>query len=354
MNKMKIVWLTNNINQMGGIEQVICGLSNYFSEALGYSVEIISINSSQSNIFYTLNESVYVKHCCIDWREQTFLKLVAHVGNIMSNLDADYLITCHPTISYAALLNKRKFNGKVIVTQHSASESFSKKRLYCNAVMFRFADKFVVLNKTDQDIYKKLGCSSIVIPNANFRFVNNRSSLNNKTILAVGRLEKVKGFDFLLESFSMVAPAHPDWKVCICGGGSCESQLKKQAVDLGISEQVVFPGAVKNMEDYFMQTSVFALSSRSEGFPLVLLEAMSFGIPVVSFNLSAPEKILSDGGGFIVEFGNVSEFAKKLDLLMSDNSLCKQMGDEAYTSSGKYSVSEISEHWKNLFCTLKS
>ena len=109
---MKIAWLTNNINQFGGIEQVICGLSNYYSTELGYKVEIISINSSTDNIFYPLNTSVQVHHCGLDWRQQTFRKLLHLVRNIMGSLDADILLTCHPTISYAAILNKKIFKGK--------------------------------------------------------------------------------------------------------------------------------------------------------------------------------------------------------------------------------------------------
>lgn len=349
---MKIAWLANNINQLGGIEQVICGLSSYFSAELKHSVEIISINSREGGAFYPLDKSVQIRHCALDWREQTFRKLHRLVGDVMRELDADILLTCHPTISYAAVLNKKKFRGPVIVTQHSACDSYSKKRMYCNAALFRFADQFVVLTESDRRIYQKLGCRSIVIPNANFRPAAARSSLDQNLVLAAGRIEEVKGFDRLIEAFSKVSENHTDWKLCICGGGSLEDQLRKQAYALGLSERVLFPGSVKNMQDYFLNSSIFALSSRSEGFSLVLVEAASFGLPVVSFDLPAACEILENGGGLLVPQGDVRGFAEKLDALMSDANLRNRISDEALAASEHYRIPVIAERWMHLFRSL--
>lgn len=346
---MKIAWLTNNINQFGGVEQVICGLSSYFSGKLKHEVEIISLNSHSGGVFYPLDEAVQIRHCGLDWRNQTFRRLLTLVSNVMGRVDADILLTCHPTISYAAVLNKNKFRGRVVVTQHSACDSFSKKRLYCNAALFRLADQFVVLTEDDRSVYQKLGCSSIVIPNANFMPTNTRSSLEQKMILAAGRMEAVKGFDRLIAAFSLVAKRHPGWKLCICGGGSLENHLKTQVETLGLHEKVIFPGSVKNIHDYYMKASVFALPSHSEGFSLVLVEAMAAGIPVVSFNLPAAVEILDNGGGLLVPQGDICAFSEKLELLMSDEDLRKELGAKAYVSSEKYDISAIAERWMQLF-----
>lgn len=351
---MKIAWLTNNINQFGGIEQVICGLSSYFAAELKHEVEIISVNSNSGGAFYPLDKTVRIRHCGLDWREQTFRKLLTLVGGVLDGLDADILLTCHPTISYAAVLCKRKFHGRLIITQHSACDSFSKKRLYCNAALFRFADQFVVLTQNDRSIYKKLGCRSIVIPNANFRPSCARASLEQKMILAAGRMETVKGFDRLIAAFSQISERHHDWMLCICGGGSLENQLKAQAESLGVSEKVLFPGSVQNMHEYFLNSSVFALSSHSEGFPLVLVEAISFGLPVVSFSLPAAREILADGGGILVPQGDVCELSEKLEMLVLDADLRKKIGKEAFASSQKYTIPEVSARWMRLFRKLLS
>lgn len=109
---------------------MVCGLSNYFSKELGHELKIISINSSESHVFFPLDSSVEILHCGLDWHTQTFSKLCKLIGRTLRTLDADILITCHSTISYAVILNKRKFRGKVVVTQHSAVDSFSKKGTY--------------------------------------------------------------------------------------------------------------------------------------------------------------------------------------------------------------------------------
>ena len=346
---MRIAWLTNNINQLGGVEQVICGLSDYFAGELKYEVQIISINSQSSHIFYSLNDAVRVVHCGLDWREQTFRKLKKLVGTYMDNLDADSLITCHPTISYAVLMNKRKFKGRIVVTQHSACIGLTRKRLWCNALMFRLADQFVVLSENDRHIYQKMGCDALVIPNANFRPVQARSSLNTKMILAAGRIEEVKGFDRLVQAFAQIADGNQEWKLCICGGGTLEGKLKEQIEQLHLTERIILPGSVQNMEDYFQQASVFALSSRSEGFSLVLVEAMSFGVPTVSFALPAPEEILNNGGGFLVPQGDIGVFAEKLEQLIQDDALRKETGECAYAAAEQYRIPCIAARWTELF-----
>lgn len=349
-NKMKITWIVNNINQIGGIEQVVCGLSNYFSKSLGHQVEIISINTnSEATPFFYIEESVGIRHCGLDWREQNFYKLYRLVSKILTSLDSDVLITCHPTISNAVLLNKKRFNGKIVVTQHSANDSFTKKRLLCNAFMFRMADAFVVLTETDRKLYEALKCPVRIIPNANFKLIHNHSTLNEKIILAAGRIETVKGFDILIDAFFMLANKYPDWNLCICGSGSEEKQLKKQISARHLSDRVLLPGAVKNIDEYMCNASVFALSSRSEGFSLVLIEAMSHGLPIVSFNLPAVQEICKGKGGLVAKQRDAFEFASELDKMLASDALRQKLGGEGIELSKKYSVASISELWMELF-----
>lgn len=346
---MKISWIVNNINQLGGIEQVVCGLSHYFSKELGHELKIISINSSESHVFFPLDSSVEILHCGLDWHTQTFSKLCKLIGRTLRTLDADILITCHSTISYAVILNKRKFHGKVVVTQHSAVDSFSKKRHLCNALLFRFADKFIVLTENDRRAFARLHCASEVIPNASFIQNDYRSSLEQKVIVSVGRLEEVKGFDRLIDAFAAVSSKFPEWKLCICGSGSVEDSLRRQISAHGLTDRVLLPGAVKNIDEYMRNASIFALSSHSEGFSLVLVEAMSHGLPTVSFDLPAVREICGGTAILFAQQGNINDFSQKLDTLMSSDSLRISLGQSAYEISKKYSIPSISNRWMSLF-----
>lgn len=346
---MKIAWIVNNINQMGGIERVVCGLSGTFASYFGYSVEIISINSFEDQLFFPLHESVGVRHCKLDWREETFSRLSKLIGEILTELDADVVLTCHPTISYAAVCNKRKLRGKLVVTQHNSNAHFRKIKLWLNAFLYRYADKFVVLTTSDRNSYSRMGCKAEVIPNACFNAVTEPSRLDNKQILAVGRIEQVKGFDMLIDAFSMVSPNHPEWKLCICGGGTVQEELRLQAARLGISDKVIFPGQVKEMDDYYRNSSVFALSSRNEGFALVLIEAMSYGLPVVSFELPSIADIIGEEECLVAPQGDVQKFAEYLNCILSDEALRVRLGQKARELANKYTPVNVAEHWITLF-----
>ena len=349
---MKITWMVNNINQVGGIEQVVCGLSNYFTEKLNYELEIVSINSLSSRVFYRLCESVKIEHCGLDWREATFTALLKIVGEKMKETNSDILITCHPTISYAVLLSKRNFKGKVVVTQHSATDSFTKKRFFMNAFLFRFADAFIVLNEEDKKQYRKMWCLAEMIPNANSNSAKTLVDYTEKVIVAAGRMEDVKGFDRLIDAFAMVTEKYPEWKLCICGSGTLEKKLKKQISDLGITDKVILPGFIKNINDYMHNASIFAISSHSEGFSLVLIEAMSHGLPVVSFDLPAVREISGGKGILIAQQDNVGEYASMLEKLLSSEELRRENGREAYEISKKYKIDSVSKMWINLFYRL--
>lgn len=188
---MKIAWIVTNINQLGGIEKVVCCLSNQFACKEKLSVQIISIFTKETNTFYPLEDNVTVKHLNYDWRTDSRLKFTRMIGKLMSSIDADIIMTCHHRTSYAVLLNRWRFKGKVVVTQHITNDCFTTKVRIANKIMFRFADKFIVLTKSDKQQYEKALCKAEIIRNANFDTVANPSGLTEKTILAAGRLEAV-------------------------------------------------------------------------------------------------------------------------------------------------------------------
>lgn len=307
---MRITWLVNNINQVGGIEQVVCGLSQYFSCELNHQVEIISINSAEGRPFFPLHESVTIRHCGLHWRDQTPKKRRQIIRGILPGLKADILLTCHGGISVEVLLCKHMFRGKVVVTQHSACDSFSAKWLLTNILLFRFADAFVVLTKADQRFYRKAFCRSLVIPNAILSPISGRSDLKEPMLVAAGRLTEIKGFDSLIDAFAMVASDHPEWKICICGDGELMEPLKQQAAAHGLSDRILLPGFVR-ITDYMRRASGFVLSSRSEGFSLVLVEAMAHGLPVVAYDLPAVKEICGGRGVLTAACGDTAALAEK-------------------------------------------
>lgn len=345
---MKITWLVNQINQVGGIEQVVCGLSNYFSGVLNYDVEIISINSFEGKPYFQLHEAVRIRHGKIDYRTETTEILRRFISNTLAELDSDYLITCHPAISLHSILLKHRYRGKVIVTQHCAWEHFTVKRRLLNALMFRFADELIVLTKSDQRFYQHALCRATVIPNAIFADVDKKTELTCPMLVAVGRITAVKGFDMLIDAFAQIAHDYPDWRLCICGDGEDLDTLKKQAKKYGLEERILFPGFVR-VSEYMSKSSGFVLSSRNEGFSLVLLEAMAHGLPVVAFELPPVKEICNGRGVLTAPRENVPLLAQRMAELMASEKLRRALSEEAFAVSQLYTVQSVAKLWEDLF-----
>lgn len=345
---MKIAWIVNNINQVGGIEQVVCGLASYFVQKLDLEVSIISINTSESKPFFYLDPAVKVDHCNLDWRYQTRSSINQTIASAIRTLDADILLTCHSPISICVLRNRHLFNGKIVITQHCAFDFESKKRRLLNALFYRFADAFVVLNERDEQYYHKLGCRPIVIPNAIYSQIGARATLDDHILLSAGRLTAVKGFDLLIQAFAKVANRHQDWKLCICGDGEDADSLHQLAMAYGVRDRILFPGFV-NMSEYMSKAGGFILSSRSEGFSLVLIEAMAHGLPIVGYALPPAKEICGEQGALLVPCGNIEALAEGIDQLLTFEDLRRELGERAYMRSQKYSVSEIAARWIQLF-----
>lgn len=175
-----------------------------------------------------------------------------------------------------------------------------------------------------------------------------------KIVLAVGRLCSEKNFEALIDIWSRVSPSAPDWKLRIVGNGSDYQLLVKQVKALGISELVELPGFSSEIEKEMGEASIFALTSRYEGFPLVLIEAQSMGLPVVSFDTPyGPSEIVSDGtDGYIVGYNDNSAFEDKLLKLIHDEDLRIEMSKNAIEHSRGYSPDLFAGKWMEKYKAL--
>ncbi len=169
-------------------------------------------------------------------------------------------------------------------------------------------------------------------------------------LIAAGRLEPQKGFDLLLEAFATIASKHPDWTLDIFGKGTRRESLGKAVADLGLGGQVTINVPTDRLGERMRDASVFVLSSRYEGFPIVLLEAMAAGLVVVSFDCpTGPNEIVADGTtGLLVPAEDVPALAAALDRVMTDESLRRRLAAAAPTAVLPYSLEKVGRRWDEL------
>jgi glycosyltransferase involved in cell wall biosynthesis len=170
-------------------------------------------------------------------------------------------------------------------------------------------------------------------------------------LLAVGRLDVQKGFDWLIEAFSNLAEKHPDWDLAILGEGLLRTTLEGQVRESGLEHRIFLPGRAGNMAEWYESADIFVMSSRFEGFPMTLAEAMAHGLAAVSFDCdTGPRDIIRhELDGLLVPPGDVAELTAALDRLMSDALIRQRFAKRAVDVRERFSMGKIAGMWEKLF-----
>ena len=355
---MKLLLITNNINQIGGVERVISILANKFSSSLNYNVEIVSLNSENTNTFFEFNNKIKISHYGIkpEYSKSIIERLkiekrfTKNIRDILEDKEYDIIMTFHSHISKAILDNKKYLKGKVVATEHLNYSNFTMIRKIINIITFRKADKLVVLTEYDKSMYSKFLKNVEVIPNAVPFSTNKISNQDKKRIIAIGRLEYVKGFDYLIDIFNLVQNKHFDWTLTIIGCGSEQKNLEKRIKEYKLNNSIEILPFTNNVQTELLNSLIYTLTSRQEGFGLVLIEAMECGLPIVSFDIPASKEIISNRvDGILVPQGDIQEFANQLSKLMYDYEKRKAYGQNAKNNAERYHINNISNQWEKLF-----
>jgi glycosyltransferase involved in cell wall biosynthesis len=219
-------------------------------------------------------------------------------------------------------------------------------------------DLVSTLTEGDADDYRAhLGAGTRVecMPNGVPDLGERRAALDNKVVVAAGRVGPQKGFDRLLPVWAKVAADHPGWELRIWGDGKDVRKLRRQAEALGIADSARFMGFTNKLHDEFADSSVYVMSSRKEGFPMVLLEAMGVGLPVVSFDCpTGPRDIVREGvDGHVVPDGDGEALAAALAHLMDDAAARKAYGAAAVEGAERYDIAVIAGRWEALLAELE-
>ena len=263
------------------------------------------------------------------------------------------VITTRPALTL--LTSRLAPAGVVVIAQeHQRLGLYHQDLRDALAAALQNVSVLVTLTQSDRASWQELlgtaGPAVLAIPNAVPDVPLGPGDPGAHKLIAAGRLEYQKGFDLLLEAFVTVAAKHPDWTLDIFGRGSRREPLERSVIDLGLGGQVHINAPTDRLGDRMRDASVFVLSSRFEGFPLVLLEAMAAGLAVVSFDCpTGPGDILTDGtSGLLVPAEDVPALAAALDRIMVDESLRRRLAAAAPAAVLPYSPRQVGRRWDEL------
>ncbi len=217
-------------------------------------------------------------------------------------------------------------------------------------------DAVVTLTDADREEYAKLVGDVRVhaIGNGLPDMLRPRSRLENRLVVAAGRLVPVKGYDRLLDVFARVVEKRPDWKLRVYGDGSQAGKLSRRARELRLHNNVAFMGTTTDMDNVLAKASLHVVTSRFEGFGMTIVEALSVGVPVVSFDCpQGPREIITSGhDGVLVPDGDVEAFADALLALMDDPDELRRLATNGLATAREYRIAEIAERWNKMLTNL--
>ncbi|MEI6679466.1 MAG: glycosyltransferase family 4 protein [Mariniphaga sp.] len=357
---MNIAFLVHDIHFGGGGERVTVNMANYFATK-GDEVTIVSISTRKTVSIFQINTLVHIDYLDID--QDSGNNLIRKIQSVFAVTkyftkisDPIFIlgIGTYPTL-LAALLPKRE-NQIKIGCQHGSFASVKYLWSFLRRLFWRRLNMVVSLTGYDVPKLLKLNKNVCVIPNSVSFFPELPAALRNNTILSIGRIDYPKGFDLSLEVFSHFCLLNEDWKLRIIGDGPLRKTIEATIKREGLTERVsILPSTDKIVEEY-LNASVFMMTSRTEGLPMVLLEAQACGLPIVAFDCeTGPSEIVTNNeNGYLIADYNIEKMSQQLAELASDFDKRKEFGENARNNVRKFFPDQVFAQWERLFEQLSS
>lgn len=357
----------------GGIENAIMSLANLLCEK--YEVEILSVYRLYNEPAFSADDKVKIKYISnikpnkkemIYYLKKKnfsmFFKGIAasiktgyvkyvKTATELRKLDTNVIISTRTVHNFLVSKFVKK-NIKKIAWEHNHHNNNKK---YVNSLVksCRGVDNLICVSKELADFYHKyLGNKVLYIPNCLDNIPNKTSKLTSKSITSVGRLSKEKAFDDLLRMFKKISLKNPDWTLNIIGDGMQKNELLELCDELKLSDKVTFHGFQNKdyINNVLLDSSIYVMTSHTESFGLVLIEAMSYGIPCISYtSAQGANEIIEDGvDGYLIENRDENEMINKVQELITNENLRKKLGKKAKEKSMLYRGDVVLEKWDKI------
>lgn len=376
---MKIIYCTHSTYNPGGMERVLLNKVTYLSQLPGWDVSVVTTDQHQRPPFYPFPEKVRMTDLDINysddndkgaWKKITgyLRKRREHKRKLTALLEKerpDIVVSLYP--SESSFIPDIKDGSKKVLELHFCKFfrlQYGRKGLLGwidrlrtrqdERIVRRF-DKFVVLTHEDMGYWGNLP-NIEVIPNAAMQVSESCSDVTDKRVIAVGRLDYQKGFDRLIEAWELIQRTgkFADWQLDIFGQGEWREMLQRMVDEKGLQGTVQIHRPTRQIGEEYVKSSLLVMSSHYEGFPMVMIEAMACGLPVVSFDYKCgPKDIIQHGiNGLLVPEGDVKALANAMMEVMTDEVYRKMLSRNAKKVVDTYSEEAVMRQWIRLFTSI--
>ena len=362
---MKIGFIIDNVYQLGGVERVASLLCRIFSENLQHEVTLFSTftRPGEGSAVFEYSDKIRIVHLSekLDpdswlvknsFSQKTLLKyaVLSQLKKQLKLHPQDILIS---TVCWCnCFLPFFKGKARNIACEHGSFDAIPTPYRWASKLFFRFSDAAVFLTAGNAGNYTFISPEKrFIIPNPLTFMPESSSDCTAKRILSLTRFTHEKGNDILLAIAAKLKEIIPDWQIDVFGAGSDEAAIKQRAAELDLNGFVHFHSPTANAAAELMNSSIYILYSRSEGLPMVLLEAQACGLPAVSFACGhGPGELINHNtNGVLVPPGDVDKFVQAVVKLANDENLRQKYGAAAKLNSQRFAPEKIAEKWQQLF-----
>lgn len=350
----------------GGAERVISILANYWAEK-GWKISLLTLVDDRDIPFYNLDSRI--EQVPLGIAKESSNKILGIWNNFNSirtlrsaiaDSKPDVVVSFMDTVNVLTLLATKGLNIPVLVSERNNPAKSCTDRIWTKLREWTYpsADGIIVQTQRIQNYFPlELQERIFIIPNPVIlpsiekkALLNKRLNKSKKSVIAIGRLEQQKGFDLLLQAFAKIKDKYSEWTLTILGEGSLRPELEFLRDKLGLAERVDLPGRVKNSYEYLQQADLFVMSSRFEGFPNALCEAMVCGLAVIAFDCpSGPQEIIKhDWDGILVANEDLSALTAAMEHLMSDEQERQRLASNAPKILQRFNLEYVAKMWEKV------